>query len=186
MKNKKCIIIHWCPDDSDDITFNKHWIPWTKQELVSNGIEVIVPLMPYPWKPDYQTFKTEFEKLEIDKNTILVGHSCWGAFLVRWLWETKKEILKLILVAPWKEDNSNNIIRKNFYTFKIDDSIRNRVEEVVIFTSDNEEEIWKKSMIRFNKVLGWQIINLENHWHYTLGDMWKEEFPELVDIILSK
>lgn len=94
-----CIIVHGCPsyeeNDPQKRTYDKHWIPWIKKELFSKGIETETPLMPAPWKPDYKAFKSEFDKQEVTENTILVGHSCGCAFLVRWLGETKRKIRKL-------------------------------------------------------------------------------------------
>ena len=84
--------------------------------------------MPEPWKPDYEKFKKEFEKYKVDENTILVGHSCGCAFLVRWLGETKKKIYKLILVAPWKIPKKNDEARQKFYVYNIDKTIHSRVE----------------------------------------------------------
>ncbi len=60
---KKCIIIHGCPSTSEDQTYDKHWIPWIKQQLIANNIDTETPKMPSPWQPDYVKFKAEFEKL---------------------------------------------------------------------------------------------------------------------------
>jgi predicted alpha/beta hydrolase family esterase len=76
-------------------TYDKHWIPWIKKELTSRHINTETPLMPTPWAPDYYAFKKEFEKYQVDENTILIGHSCGCSFLVRWLGETKKTNQKI-------------------------------------------------------------------------------------------
>ncbi len=73
---KKCIIVHGCPSDNTDSSYNKHWIPRTKKELTINNIQTETPTMPTPRKPEYEKFKQEFEKYTVDKNTILIGHSC--------------------------------------------------------------------------------------------------------------
>ncbi len=70
-------------------TYNKHRIPRIKKELLENNIQTQTPLMPEPRQPDYDKFKNEFKKNHVDKNTILIGHSCGCAFLVRRLGETK-------------------------------------------------------------------------------------------------
>jgi predicted alpha/beta hydrolase family esterase len=164
-------------------TYDKHWIPWTKNQLIAKNIETETPLMPSPWQPDYEKFKSEFEKYDVDENTILVGHSCGCAFLVRWLGETKRKIFKLILVAPWKIPDKENDFRKAFYIYKIDETIKDRVNKIVMFTSNDEEDEGKESLKIFHNVLGGKIINLENHGHYCLGDMGTEEFPELLKAI---
>jgi len=188
---KKVILLHGCPDDEEKAmspetrTYDKHWIPWTIEQLSSHRIEAKNPSMPEPWHPDYEKFKQEFEKNVIDEDTILVGHSCGCSFLVRWLGDTKKKISKLILVAPWKIPYRENKMDINFYTYPVDETITDRVGEIVMFTADNEHVDGKKSLQIFHDALGGQIIELKNHGHYTLGMMGTEEFPELLETILK-
>ncbi len=191
LTTKKCIIVHGCPSseekalDPNKRTYDKHRIPRTKKQATTQGIEVYTPLMPLPWKPDYWRFKAVFEKHEVNKNTVLVGHSCGCAFLVRWLGETKTKILKLILVAPWKIPDEDDDFGRTFYTYDIDGTIKDRVGEIFMFTSDTEEDDGKKSLHIFHDSLGGHIISLKNRGHYCLWDMGTEEFPELLEIIIS-
>lgn len=186
-----CIIIHGCPSDREKAmdphtrTYDKHWIPWTKSKLIKKGIQTETPLMPNPWSPIYEDFKKEFQKQNITKDTVLVGHSCGCAFLVRWLGESKQEIKKLIIVAPWKIADQNNQIKKEFYEYPIDESIKLRVDNIVIFTADDEDPDGKKSAKIFQGAIGGEMIELKKHGHYTLNGMGTEEFPELLDEILK-
>lgn len=190
---KKVVIIHGCPSDAEKAmnpetrTYDKHWIPWAKKQLEENGVKIRVPLMPDPWQPDYKKFKAEFEKYEVDENTILIGHSCGCAFLVRWLGESKKKISKLILVAPWKiPQGKRNGVDVDFYEYDIDQTIKNRVQKIVMFTADDEEEDGKKSLEIYHQVLDGEVIELKGHGHYTMGDMGTVEFPELLEVVLVK
>src|SRR3989344_5811703 len=191
MVAKKCVIIHGCPSNVEKAmnpetrTYDKHWIPWLKRNLIASGIKVETPLMPDPWEPNYQKFKTEFEKYEVGENTILVGHSCGSAFLVRWLGETKRKIFKLILVAPWKIPDKDDEFRKEFYTYPIDENIKSRVGEIIMFTADDEEDEGKESLKIFHQALSGVVIELKGHGHYTFGDMGTEEFPELLEKIIQ-
>ncbi len=180
-----CIIIHGCPSTNNDPSYNKHWIPWIKKELVMKNISVETPNMPEPWQPDYDKFKTEFEKYSVDENTILIGHSCGCAFLVHRLGETKQKIAKLILIAPRKINDEGDEFRERFYGYAIDESIKERVQQIVMFTADDEDSEGKESLKIFHKTLDGEIIELKNHGHYTLGDMWTEAFPELLQSILA-
>ena len=186
-----CIIIHGCPSskekgmDSEKRTYDKHWLPWIKKELTTGGIKTETPLMPTPWYPDYEKFKKKFEKYEVAKNTVLIGHSCGCAFLVRWLGETKQKISKLILVAPWKIPDKNDKFRKAFYGYTIDKTIKSRVKKVIMFTADDEKEDGKKSLKIFNDALGGKVIELKGRGHYTLEGMGTEEFPELLKEIIK-
>ncbi|MFH0906052.1 MAG: hypothetical protein V1824_01800 [archaeon] len=75
-----CIIVHGCIDnDHEEVkleknpktrSYNKHWMPWIKKELLKQGIETKIPLMPKPWIPNYKNFKKKFDNYKINKNTI--------------------------------------------------------------------------------------------------------------------
>ena len=190
MEKRNCIIIHGCPSDTprsknpETRSYDKHWIPWLTKELNNRGIDTIAPLMPSPWKPVYADFKEEFEKYEVNQNTILIGHSCGCAFLVRWLGESKQRIKRLILVAPWKIPDEDSELKKDFYNYSIDESIKERVEEIIMFTADNEEEDGKKSLDLFHNGLGGKIINIPNYGHYCFNDIGGEELPELLEEVL--
>ena len=180
----RVVIIHgWANNKKDNPA--GHWIPWIKNKLESKNVEVFTPLMPEAWKPNYFNWEKKFEKIKIDENTILIGHSCGCAFLVRWLGNTKKKVKKLILVAPWKIPNEKNDISIKFYNYSIDKTIKERVKEIIIFTSNNEEEDGKKSVKIFHKALRGKIIELKERGHYTKEDMKTTEFPELLKEILE-
>ena len=189
-KHYNCIIIHGCPSNAEKAmgpktrTYDKHWIPWIKKELYFLGVKTETPLMPNPQAPDYEAFKKEFEKLTVTKDTVLIGHSCGCSFLVRWLGETKKKIHKLIFVAPWKISDKDDKFRKLFYEYSIDKTIKSRIDEIIMFTSDNEEDDGKKSLNIFHQSLGGKIIELLRRGHYTQEDMRTEEFPELLKEII--
>ncbi len=185
------IIVHGCPSkdptaEGKPTTYNQHWMPWVKRELVAEGIPTEVPLMPNPWAPDYQSYKKEFEKYHVSEETVLVGHSCGCAFLVRWLGETKQKIKKLILVAPWKIADKQDNFRTDFYNYPIDRNIKSRVGEIVMFTADDEEDDGKKSLKMYHEALGGKVIELKGRGHYTFDDMKTEIFSELRDEILEK
>ncbi|QQR93894.1 alpha/beta hydrolase [bacterium] len=63
--------------------------------------------------------KAQFEKYDVDENTILVGHSCGCAFLVRRLGGNKRNVCGLILVTPWKFPDKERILAKHFTLTKL-------------------------------------------------------------------
>jgi len=187
---KNVIIIHGCSSvPAEDATTKaqpdlKHWIPWTREVLVARGIPATTPQMPESWAPGYERWKTEFEKQDINVDTTLIGHSCGCSFLVRWLGDSKRRIDKLILVAPWKIGTSSEA-KKQFYNYVIDETIKSRVNKIVMFTADNEEEAGKKSLAIFHDALGGTIIELKGRGHYAGDDAIRtEDFPELLEVVI--
>lgn len=184
-------ILHGCPSDKEKAmnpatrTYDKHWIPWAKEKLEAEGYKVVAPLMPNPWTPDYKAFRAEFEKNPVSEEDILIGHSCGSAFLVRWLGDTKCVVKKLILVAPWKIPKTEDPIYTEYYGYEIDQTISQRVKEISMFTSDDEEDDGKKSVQMFHEALGGKLIDLPKHGHYTMGDMGTTEFPELLEEVFN-
>ncbi|KAB2941945.1 MAG: alpha/beta hydrolase [Hyphomicrobium sp.] len=190
MPERNCIIVHGCPAgpegerDIETRSYDKHWIPWVRASLTARNIPTLIPIMPEPWAPDYQAYKREFEKLPVSERTILIGHSCGCAFLVRWLGESKQAIDTLVLVAPWKIPRAGDPHRKAFYEFAIDETIKARVRRILMFTSDTEREDGKKSLALYHAALGGDIVDLADKGHYVMADMGTQAFPELLDRIV--
>jgi predicted alpha/beta hydrolase family esterase len=81
---------------------NSHRIPWLQNQLLVRDREAFTPEMFHAYDPQYHIWQREFERFDINENTVLVGHSCGGGFLLRWLSEHPDvHIKKLVLVAPW-------------------------------------------------------------------------------------
>lgn len=189
-KNENCILIHGSPRDPDHwipIGDTKRWQTWIKEELEKRGIPTFVPSMPIPWEPRYVDWKKEFEKLPTNEKSILVGHSAGGAFLVRWLGETKRKIKKLILVSPGKNigEYPNAEHNRELYDFEIDPSVSERVGEIVVFTSPEEPLHRQKNVALYKELLGAAVISITDKGHFVYADMKTNEFPELLKKILE-
>lgn len=100
--------------------------------------------------------------------------------------ETKKKIRKLILVAPWKIPSDEFDVNENeLYDFNIDPILKERVGQIIIFTSNNEDKDGKESVKIYHNVLGGKIIELKKHGHFIEKHMGTKEFPELLEEILK-
>lgn len=180
---KKLVIVHDRPGKNESgagINDNeKHWISWLKTEAENLGFTVYNPQMPIPWEPEFLLWEKEFKSIPVDENSILVGHSAGGAFLVRWLADTKTKIRKLILVAPAKSPNPHKE-HAEIYEFAIDSAIQDYAGEiVVIFSSDDMDWIVESSKL-YTEKLSARVIEFNSRGHLTLNDMGTEEFPELL------
>jgi predicted alpha/beta hydrolase family esterase len=190
LQNSKVVIIHGCSFDKKKAqdpkrrTHDRHWYPWLKKILENKGIKVYFPKMPTPWQPNYQEYRKTIEKIPIDKNTILIGASCGASFLVRWLGDSKQKIKKLILVSPYKNINSSrNKAVEKLVDFEVNSEIKYNIKDgTVIFTSDEELTVQSKTetVNLYRKKLDAKIISIKGYGHYTMGDMGKREFPEIL------
>jgi len=175
-------------DPQSPTNSNNHWFPWLSKQLQINDVFVVTIEVPKPWQPRYDIWKKEFERFDITPETILVGHSCGGGFLVRWLSENKdKSVGKVVLVAPWLNPENNPAFdTADFFEFDIDPDLVNRTASMAIFNSDNDEaDIHESIQIIIDKVQGVQYKEFHNYGHFTLEGMNTVEFPELLEECLE-
>lgn len=187
---KTAIIIHGYNDRSEfeDVTrpaaSNDHWYPWLQRQLLLNGIEAQTPEMPGLYIPNYEQWKTMFERFTPDENTILIGHSCGGGFLVRWLSETKTKVNKVVLVAPWIDPDHE--IDPEFFNFEVDSSIPSFTAGLKIFYStDDHHTIIDTVNTLKEKLIGAEFKEFTDKGHFVLGSLKTEKFPELLEEILK-
>ena len=187
---RKAIILHGTPEkeeyfsDKYPACSNHHWFPWLQKQLLIRGIFARTPEMPEAYKPDYKKWRDEFERFNVDDNTTLIGHSCGGGFLVRWLSENKVYGDKLILVAPWLDPDRRKT--SDFFDFRIDPDISKRFKEIHLFISRDDEKDILTSVDAIKKVIPNIIFhNFNNKGHFCIEDLKTEAFPELLEVILS-
>lgn len=187
---KTAIIIHWMPFEEEfydlniESSSNRHWFPWLQKQLWINWILAQTPEMPVPYVPNYESWKRIFEMFEVNEETILVGHSCWAGFIVRWLSENNVKVDKVALVAPWLNVSREEDI--DFFEFNIDKNLVNKTKSLKVFSSKDDMDVVINSVNKLkNEVLNLDILEFENMWHFCIEDMWTTEFPELLDYLLK-
>jgi uncharacterized protein len=168
-----------CPSPS-----NAHWLPWLQRQFLLNGVLAQTPELPDPYEPDYRRWSAVFERFPIDRDAILVGHSCGAGFLVRWLSEHPVEVGKVALVAAWMDPNSNRA-QAMFDGVRIDADLTARTRGVRLFVSgDDGQEILATAALLETTIKGIELSRFEGRGHFTSGSMGTEAFPELRDYLL--
>jgi predicted alpha/beta hydrolase family esterase len=186
---KNAIIVHGMPDKEEYYSpefpacSNYHWLPWLQKQLIMTDIKADTPEMPHTYAPVYEIWKREFERFDVTPETILVGHSCGGGFLVRWLSEQKDvKVGKVVLVAPWLDVERE--LETGFFDFTIDPHLVSRTDGVVIFNSDNDSDYIQKSVSKIRtEIPQAKYVEFHNYGHFCIGDMKSEAFPELLEEI---
>ena len=115
--------------------------------------------------------------LNSDENSVLIGHSCGGGFLIRWLSENKIKPLKLILIAHWLDPQRKKTT--NFFDFLIDKNLSERTKIEIFVSEDDNKDILNSVDIIQENILGINIYKLKNKGHFTYNDMKTHNFPEI-------
>ena len=171
------------PSNSED-----HWFSWLKRQLILRDIHAVSIEPPFPFRPRYDEWKKEFERFDLEPDTILVGHSTGGGFLVRYLSEHKElHVGKVALVAPWiNPDNDPAGDVADFFDFAIDPDFPARTAGTTIFVSRNDHLGVRKTVdILRSSIHGLDIREFEDKGHFTLDIMGTAEFPELLQAVTS-
>ncbi len=191
---KNAIILHGRPDREEyygleyPAQSNSHWVPWLQKQLQAKDIFTQTPEMPMSFRPDYSTWKKEFERFDIGPGTLLVGHSCGGGFLVRWLSENiDAKVGKVVLVAPWLNPEDNLASETgDFFHFDIDKDFPSRTESVTIFNSDNDFSDVHDSVEMIRKTAPEvKYKEFHNYGHFCSSDLKTDAFPELLEECLK-
>lgn len=186
---KKVIFIPWTTDKEEYYSLDyptasySHFFPWISKQLIVNDIMSYVIENPFSYMPDYELWKKELERYEIDKETVLVWHSCGWWFLLRYLSENPQvRAKKIILLAPWIDPFNEK--KNDFFIFRWDDNLFENNDIEVIYSLDDFEAIIVtvkeiKKRYRVNN-----IREFTDKWHFCYNEIW-ETFPELRDKLLD-
>lgn len=164
---------------------NAHWLPWIQTELSRKEILSQAPEMPRPYDPDYQSWLKVFEQFAISNESIFVGHSCGGGFLLRYFSEHPElKPKKIILVAPWT-DPAPHELTNGFFDFEIDPALTQRTELHVFISSDDGASMLS-TVDTIEKSLPDVIWHrFTGKRHFTERHLGTKAFPELLEAILK-
>ena len=187
MKAKNCVVLHGRPGEDEYYDLNQpsasnaHWLGWLQNSLLVNDIHCSTPEVPFAFEPQYELWKKEFERYDIGKDTILVGHSTGAGFIVRWLSQNKDvEVYKVILVGPYVDPFHE--IKEDFFDFEYDRKLAQQTKcGITIFHSDDDQESVQVSAKKLlEEIDDIKYVEFKNYGHFCFDDMKTIEFPELL------
>jgi predicted alpha/beta hydrolase family esterase len=187
---KQTIIIHGSPEKEDFFNqntpspSNQCWIPWIQKQLSLQDQICQAPEFPQSYDPLYKEWEKAFEQFELNYESILVGHSCGGGFLLRYLSEHPDiKPLKVILVAPWLDPEKE--FSTDFFNFKIDTDLSKRTEVHVFISSDDFASVQTSLKTIENELSDIVYHRFSNKGHFDDFTENSKEFPELLEVILK-
>lgn len=181
---KHVILIHGAPyenefyDAAKPSPSNTNWFPWLQKQITLKNELCQALEFPKPFDPVYSEWVNVFEQMKVSEETTLIGHSCGGGFLLRYLSENKDVRPKLvILVAPWLDPEPKELTT-NFFDFEIDPELPKRFETHIFASADDFEGCLKSFAILKEKIpdAHWHEFSDKNHFC-------EKEFPELLEIL---
>ncbi len=163
---------------------NTNWYPWFKEQLNLKNIPYAFPEMPVPYEPEYTAWKKVFEQFQLNEETILIGHSCGGGFLVRYLSENDVHVGTVVLVAPWLDPDK--YLKTGMFDFEIDANVLNKTKGITVFYSTDDDVYILESVEKIkSEIPGVKTVEYTNRGHFTFepGYEVNETFPELLELV---
>ena len=187
----RAIILHGRPDYDEyyniqgDSSSNSHWLPWLQQQLLIREILTQTPEMPRPYEPRYEVWHQEFTHLPVDERTLLVGHSCGGGFLLRWLSEGNYRVGRVVLVAPWLDVEGEV---GDFFRFALDRQIdRKAVHGIdVLYSTDDYPHLQSSTAKLRRELPQLRYPRFVDPGHFSFSAIEPRAFPELIEICLRE
>ncbi|MCB0337508.1 MAG: alpha/beta hydrolase [Bdellovibrionales bacterium] len=187
---KTALLLHGMPSKDEYFEPNSpsgsncHWFPWLQKQLIINEYQVWAPDIFHSYQPDYEIWKQEIERYDFNEQSLLVGHSCGGGFLLKWLSENSLCPKKLILVAPWIDPSRERC--PEFFECQFDLQLHERTE-IIIYGSDNDHPEIQSSIANIKAVYPHgRYRNFPGYGHFCSHDIGSDEFPELLDDLLAE
>ncbi len=169
----------------------ENWFPWMKAELEKHGCKVFVPQFPSPpvvpakigeW---FDVLK-EYEQY-INKQTILIGHSLGGKFLLRVLEKLNHPVRAVFFVGtpigipPIANNDRDNAFTGNDFAW---DNIKKKAEYFGVFQSDNDPYVGLSNGKELAKHLGVELFFVPNAGHFNTAAGYTK-FEALCDRVLG-
>jgi valyl-tRNA synthetase/predicted alpha/beta hydrolase family esterase len=158
-----------------DSTTTRGWRSQLQTDLKAQNIELIAPRLPSKDNAKYADWKIIFDKLIpfINSNSILVGHSLGGSFLLKYLSENNLSCNSIHLLGTPKT---------GCFDFDTNDFDKLQNLDINIYHSKDDFVVDYNKALELTKILPNAKFNsFENYNHFLIPS-----FPELTNNILSK
>ncbi|MBU3153649.1 alpha/beta hydrolase [Clostridium estertheticum] len=183
MKSTNIYAIHGYTSSS-----HAEWFPWLKEQFKNSPVKMDIPNMPDSGDPHLETWLKHLRKnvLDIDENTIFIGHSLGCVTVLRYILEKNIKIKGAILVSGFINENPMDEQTEGLQEF-VDGSldmavIKSLISSRIVITATDDDIVPTEATQKLAKVLDANLIILSSGKHFIARDGYTD-FPILLNEI---
>ena len=155
----------------------ENWFPWLERELSKRDIVCHIPTFPTPKNQTYENWAKLLDYYVdtniLNKNSILVGHSCGAVCMVKYLSEKKIIVPAIVSVSGYNGFISGNAfmddLNRSFYfgnnTYCI---IKQLAKTRISYIGEDDPFIPQSYLCEFASGIGGETIHVKNGGHFNL------------------
>lgn len=147
----------------------ENWFPWLKAELEKRGNRVIVPQFPTPEGQTLENWLTTLKtyEAELSSETIFVGHSLGGCFVLNLLELYPAKAAFLVAPVFGKVENIFAPTMKSFYEYNFNwELLKNNCHHFEIFHSENDPYLKLEETEKLAKALDTPLTLIPGAGHF--------------------
>jgi len=183
MKNTNIYVIHGYTSSNQS-----EWFPWLKEQFKNSHVKIDIPNMPDSEYPRLEPWIKHLHKnvLDIDENTIFIGHSLGCVTALRYILEKNIKIKGAILVSGFINENPMDEQTEGLQGF-VDGPlnilrIKSLIQSRIVITAKDDDIVPTEATQKLAKELDANLIILSSGKHFIARDGYTD-FPVLLNEI---
>jgi len=183
MKSTNIYVIHGYTSSSQ-----AEWFPWLKEQFKNNSVKIDIPNMPNSEDPHLEQWLKHLRKnvLDINENTIFIGHSLGCVTALRYILEKNIKIKGAMLVSGFINENPMDEQTEGLQEF-VDglldiERIKSLIPSRIVITATDDDIVPTEATQKLAKALDANLIILSSGKHFIARDGYTD-FPVLLNEI---
>lgn len=183
MKSINIYVIHGYTSSSE-----AEWFPWLKEQFKNSAVKIYIPDMPDSQDPHLKPWIKHLNEnvLDIDENTIFIGHSLGCVTALRYILEKNIKIKGAILVSGFINENPMDEQTGGLQEF-VDGSldiakIKSLIPSRIVVTAKDDDIVPTEATQKLAKELEAKLIITSSGKHFIARDGYTD-FPLLLNEI---
>ncbi len=183
MKITNIYVIHGYTSSSE-----AEWFPWLKEQFKNSPVKIDIPNMPDSQDPHLESWLKHLSKniLDIDENTIFIGHSLGCVTALRYILEKNIKIKGAILVSGFINENPMDEQTEGLQEF-VDGPldikrIKSLIPSRIVITATDDDIVPTEATQNLAESLDANLIILPSGKHFIARDGYTN-FPVLLNEI---